>query len=87
MQIGCNTKVPTCCAIIPVINGATAPPEVPIDPMIESEEICISRGMRRWKMWIAAGDTGPRRKPENATATELPMIDGTNQIRSSRIKA
>ncbi len=38
-------------------------------------------------MCIAAGETGPRRKPEKATATESPMMEGTNQIRSSSIRA
>jgi hypothetical protein len=32
-QMGCSTHVPTACARIPVVNGATAPPELPADAM------------------------------------------------------
>jgi hypothetical protein len=38
-------------------------------------------------MWTADGYIGPSSKPENATATESPGIDGTNQMSSSRISA
>jgi hypothetical protein len=69
------------------MKGATAAPELPTDPMRESDEICILRGMSRWKICTADGYIGPSSKPENATATESPRIDGTNQMRSSKIKA
>jgi hypothetical protein len=69
------------------MNGATVASELPTDPMRESDEICILRGMSRWKMWTADGYIGPSSKPENATATESPGIDGTNQMSSSRISA
>lgn len=84
MQIGWSTNVPARCAIIPVMNGAIAPPELPTDPMRDSDEIGIFRGMRRWKICVAQGYTGPSISPEKATATELPTIDGANQMRSSR---
>lgn len=87
IQIGCSTYVPVFCAIIPTIKGAIAPPEVPIDPIKDKEAICISLGIRRWKIWIAVGDIGPRTRPENATATESPGMERTNQTMSSRIKA
>jgi len=29
MAMGCNTNVPAACARMPVVNGATAPPELP----------------------------------------------------------
>jgi hypothetical protein len=87
IQIGCNTYVPAFCAIIPTMKGATAPPEVPTDPINDKEAICISLGIRRWKIWIAAGDIGPRTRPANATATESPGMERTNQTMSSRIKA
>lgn len=36
---------------------------------------------------MAHGYTGPKRRPENPTATELPITDGTNHMRSSSINA
>jgi hypothetical protein len=72
---------------MPVMKGASAPPDVPIEPMKDNAGICLFRGIRRSNIWIAHGYMGPSRRPEMATATELPGIDGTNQMISSRIKA
>jgi hypothetical protein len=38
-------------------------------------------------MCTAQGEMGPRRKPEMATETEAPRMEGRNQIRSSRRRA
>jgi hypothetical protein len=72
---------------MPVMNGATAPPELPREPMIEREEIIIFGGMSLWRMWTAHGLIGPRRKPDRATETEAPGMEGTNQMTSSRRRA
>jgi hypothetical protein len=55
IQIGCRTYVPRLCASIPVMNGATAPPELPTDAIRDRDEICIFRGMSRWNMCTAQG--------------------------------
>jgi hypothetical protein len=33
IHTGCSTHVPAACAKIPVVNGATAPPELPAPPI------------------------------------------------------
>jgi hypothetical protein len=72
---------------MPVMNGATAPPELPTDPISDSDRMCIFHGIRRAKIWTAHVYTGPSKRPENATATESPITEGTNQMTSSRMSA
>lgn len=55
MQMGCRTKVPNLCAMMPVMKGARAPPELPMQAMKARQEICLWRGISRTKMWLAAG--------------------------------
>lgn len=87
MHMGCKTNVPTCWASIPVANGAIAPPELPTHCIAPRAATCIFTGTRRWTICTEQGATGPSNRPERATATESPGIEGTNQIRSSRMRA
>jgi hypothetical protein len=54
-QTGCSTQVPEACARIPVVKGATAPPEEPAPPIKPIAVVWIWRGMRREKMVCAHG--------------------------------
>jgi len=83
-QTGCNTHVPTACAKIPVVNGATAPPLLPAPPINPIAVVCTWRGIRRENTVCAQGYTGPRSRPSAQTATALPMRFGVSHARSWR---
>jgi hypothetical protein len=55
--------------------------------MSDSADVCILRCISFSKICTEQGATGPKRKPEKATAMESPKMEGVNQIRSSRTNA
>ena len=76
---GFSTTVPSFCANNPVINGANAPPLLPIAEIRLKLDTCKSRGSNLLNTVAAQGYTGPSSRPTIEIATAFPMMLGTDQ--------
>ena len=83
---GCNDRIPNLDAKTPVTNGRTALPLTPIPEIHPTQAVSIQCGRMREECATTMGKKGPSRRPIMETAMAFCMMEGTNQIVSSRLQ-